>query len=74
MYFAYAQKSPLNAKSVVLSGHRYLKFGLHLPLHQYLEYASSEGASKSVHLHRLACSFVARQCDKNQNFMCMLML
>ena len=61
---AYAQKLPLNAHTAICSGATFVIFGLSLHLRQYVVYASSEGSGESVHMHRLARAFAARNYNK----------
>ena len=49
---------------------RGLQFGMCLHPHQNFKYASSVGSGESVHMHRLAWAYVARQSDKYQIPMC----
>ena len=66
------RKPPLNAHVDVSSGTRGLNVGSSLHTHPHVAYASNVGCGESVHLHMLALTFVARQCDKYQTLMCWL--
>ena len=64
--------TPIKAYADVSSRVGGLKFSPSLSIHLYVVYASCEGSGESVHKHRLARGFAARQRGKcmYQNLIC----